>query len=131
MTPAREPHVRWWFGRDENDPNRLLIIEDEHSRVFLDYPLREELYSVIGCASHTSPPAPTPSGDWIKFLAAIEQLKWGEVIRKAREEVLDELIDELPNVERSYGGEQIDTYIETHELKELIESLRAQRGGEP
>jgi hypothetical protein len=48
-----------------------------------------------------------------------------EAARKAREEVLDELIDELPNIERSYGGEQIDTYIETHELKEIIESLRS------
>jgi hypothetical protein len=38
--------------------------------------------------------------------------------------VLDELIDELPNVERSYGGEQIDTYIETHDLKELVDTLR-------
>jgi len=48
-------------------------------------------------------------------------------VKAEREQVLDELIDELPNVERSFGGEQIDTYIETHELKELVESLRHQQ----
>jgi hypothetical protein len=53
-----------------------------------------------------------------------------QAAKAAREQVLDELIDELPNVERSYGGEQIDTYIETHELKELIESLRTQQEAE-
>ena len=57
MTPdAQQPkHVRW-FGRSEDDPNRLLIIEDEHSRVFLDAEAREELYSVI--RTHSSTPAP-------------------------------------------------------------------------
>jgi hypothetical protein len=49
-----------------------------------------------------------------------------EAAKQERERVLDELIDELPNVERSFGGEQIDTYIETHELKELVQSLRQQ-----
>jgi hypothetical protein len=59
MTPQpQQQHVRW-FGRSEDDPNRLLIIEDEHSRVFLDYPLREELYAVI----NSSRPAPLPHTD--------------------------------------------------------------------
>lgn len=55
MTPQpQQEHVRW-FGRSEDDPNRLLIIEDDHCRVFLDAELREELYAVI-----RSRPAPAP-----------------------------------------------------------------------
>ena len=46
IPPAQPKHVRW-FGRSEDDPNAILIIEDEHSRVFLDAEHREELYSVI------------------------------------------------------------------------------------
>jgi hypothetical protein len=46
-----------WFGRNDDDPNRLLIIEDEHSRVFLDADLRQELYSVIESSRpHTRAP---------------------------------------------------------------------------
>jgi predicted Fe-S protein YdhL (DUF1289 family) len=56
--PQKESRVRW-FGRSEDDPNALLIIEDEHSRVFLDAEHREELYSVIKSRSHPTP-APSP-----------------------------------------------------------------------
>jgi hypothetical protein len=47
------------------------------------------------------------------------------IAAKVRGEVLDELLDELPNIERSYLGEQIDTQIETRDLKQLIKSLRS------
>jgi hypothetical protein len=56
----------------------------------------------------------------------LKEMQERAIRKQERELVLDELIDELPNVERSFGGEQIDTYIETHELKELVQSLRQQ-----
>jgi hypothetical protein len=84
MTPAspqpqREPHVRW-FGRDDDDPNRLLIIEDDHCRVFLDAEARAELYSVIeSTRPHTRAP---DDKDWWKKTGiapdekALQQIPW-------------------------------------------------------
>ena len=50
--PQREPHVGW-FGRSEE--NRLLIIEDDHCKVFLDAELQAKLYSVIDSARPHTP----------------------------------------------------------------------------
>jgi hypothetical protein len=88
MTPQpQQQHVRW-FGRSEDDPNRLLIIEDEHSRVFLDYPLREELYAVI----NSSRPAPAPE-DATGFFFTPQEMKAHDaaIVAKAREDVLNQI----------------------------------------
>ena len=70
-TQPEHPRIRW-FGRSDDDPNRLLIIEDEQSKVFLDAPLREELYAVIReRVSHSS--APTEQEIREKVLEKIER----------------------------------------------------------
>jgi hypothetical protein len=91
MTPPPQPsHVRW-FGRSDDDPNRLLIIEDEHSKVFLDAELREELYAaILGCASHSSAPPSLDIGALKKSI--IEVLDTGfESSERDMELVLDRI----------------------------------------
>ena len=93
MTPQpQQPHVRW-FGRSEDDPNRLLIIEDEHSRVFLDYPLREELYAAIARSRPAPSPEPTiPERQAlqdasIKYCKECEAFHRSDAVTKARPKI--------------------------------------------
>jgi len=91
MTPQpQQEHVRW-FGRSEDDPNRLLIIEDDHCRVFLDAELREELYAVI--RSRPAPAVvPIPQHAINKFFNAIIKSECEEAAAQARDEIYKRLI---------------------------------------
>ena len=126
MTPARKPQ-HTFRCTDCKDINFTCTIttEDGGSRpIWCPYSIIEGKTPWKKVRSlHISPPAPEPMRHKDCDNCHV-YLQKKEAAKAAREQVLDELIDELPNVERSFGGEQIDTYIETHELKELVESLR-------
>ena len=47
-----------------------------------------------------------------------------------RDKVLNEIEEYLPNLERSYMGEQVDTYIYTKELKDALKLFRTAKDGE-